>query len=142
MDQKPISGRCLCGAVQFKLIPPLRNVIVCHCRQCAQWTGHAVAATAVAPQNFELLKGHDDLSWYSSSGHADRGFCRVCGSSLFWRPADQSRISILAGCLEPPTGLRVSAHIFTGNKSDYYEIADSAPQFEAGAGAIAAPPEK
>lgn len=141
MEPKPLTGRCLCGAVEFQLTPPVRDVIVCHCRQCAQWTGYAVAATAVAIENFEVTRGAGDIGWYRSSGHADRGFCKVCGSSLFWRPADGTRMSVLAGSLEPPTGLHVGAHIFTANKSDYYQIGDGAPQYEAGGGAVAAVPK-
>jgi|CXWK01.1.fsa_nt_gi hypothetical protein len=142
MEPKPLTGRCLCGAVKFQLTPPVRDVIVCHCRQCAQWTGYAVAATAVAIENFEVTKGAGEIGWYRSSGHADRGFCKLCGSSLFWRPVDGARMSVLAGSLEPPTGLHVGAHIFTANKSDYYQIGDGAPQYEAGAGAVAAVPKR
>lgn len=137
---KELKGRCLCGAVCFELHPPLRDVIVCHCRQCAQWTGYAVAATAVAMENFTLTGGSDVLKWYASSDHADRGFCGTCGSSLFWRPSDGTRMSVLAGSLDPPTGLKVGAHIFTADKSDYYRISDEAQQFPTGAGASAAVP--
>ena len=141
MQQKAVLGRCLCGAVRFELSPPLREVIVCHCRQCARWTGYAVAATAVAPENFTLLSGAAELKWYSSSSHAERGFCAVCGSSLLWKPADGSRLSVLAGSLEPPTGLEIGAHIFVSAKSDYYAIEGDAPQFAEGAGSFALPPE-
>jgi hypothetical protein len=134
MVHKSLAGSCLCGAVRFELVPPIRDVVVCHCRQCAKWTGYAVAATAVAPENFRLLDGAAELRWYAASDHAERGFCSRCGSSLFWRPADGSRISVLAGTLEPPTGLVISAHIFLASKSDYYEVADGARRFEEGAG--------
>lgn len=141
MEQSAIRGQCLCGAVRFELSPPLRDVIVCHCRQCARWTGYAVAATAVAPANITFLSGTADLKWYASSDHAERGFCGTCGSSLFWKPGDGSRLSVLAGALEPPTGLAIGAHIFVADKSDYYEIAGEAPQFPEGAGSLALAPK-
>ena len=134
MQQKSLSGRCLCGAVRFRLLPPLRDVVVCHCRQCAQWTGSTVAATAVPLENFELVAGAADLTWYAASPGAERGFCGRCGSSLFWKPSDGSRISVLAGGLEPPTGLVVGAHVFVADKSDYYEICDDALRFQASGG--------
>lgn len=137
MPQTSLTGSCLCGAVRFELSPPIRDVIVCHCRQCAQWTGYAAAATAVATGNFKLVSGAKALKWYASSAHAERGFCGVCGSSLFWKPADGSRVCVLAGTLQPPTGIGVSAHIFVGSKSDYYDIADDALQYELGAGTLA-----
>jgi hypothetical protein len=115
-------------------MPPIRDVLVCHCRQCAQWTGYAVAATAVSAANFKLVSGADELKWYISSEHAERGFCGVCGSSLLWKPKDGSRMSVLAGALEAPTGLKVLAHIHVGSKSDYYDIPGDAAQYESGAG--------
>lgn len=136
MPQLPLSGSCLCGAVRFELLRPIRDVVVCHCRQCAKWTGYAVAAAAVVPENFKLLSGNGDLKWYAATSHAERGFCVHCGSSLFWRPSDGSRISVLAGALEPPTGLTISAHIFVSDKSDYYDLPDGAPQFGGGGGEL------
>jgi hypothetical protein len=50
-------------------------------------------------------------------------------------------MSVLAGALEPPTQLKIGAHIFVADKSDYYEIGDGAPQFEQGAGTLGAPPK-
>ncbi|MGO4685458.1 GFA family protein [Hyphomicrobium sp. 2TAF46] len=134
MAQKPLSGSCLCGAVRFELRPPIRDVMVCHCRQCAKWTGYALAAAAVSPGDFKLVSGENKLRWYSATSEAERGFCDVCGSSLFWRPRDGSRLSVLAGALDPPTGLVISAHIFVSSKSDYYNISDGILQLEAGGG--------
>jgi hypothetical protein len=134
MTQQPLTGQCLCGSVKFRLSPPLREVVVCHCRQCARWTGLAVAATAVEINNFELLGGADELAWFASSSEAARGFCKRCGSSLFWKPNDGSRISVLAGSLEPPTRLKIGMHVFVADKSDFYEICDGAPQSAASGG--------
>jgi hypothetical protein len=117
-------------------------VIVCHCRQCARWSGYAVAATAVPTDRFTLLSGVDSLKWHRSSDDAERGFCAECGSSLFWRPADGSRMSVLAGALDPPTGLKVGAHIFVESKSDYYDICDGANSFPRSAGELARAPDK
>ena len=101
-----------------------------------QVDGYAVAAAAVAPQNLKLISGEDDLRWYAATPAAERGFCARCGSSLFWKPADGSRLSVLAGTIDPPTGLTTRAHIFVSGKSDFYEIADDVPQFELGGGAM------
>jgi hypothetical protein len=96
----------------------------------------------VTSENFKLVRGEKSLKWYSASQHAERGFCSVCGSSLFWKPSDGSRISVLAGALDPPTHLKVSAHIFVADKSDYYDIKDEVPCFAGGAGEAAAAPSK
>jgi hypothetical protein len=70
------------------------------------------------------------LAWYKTSDVARRGFCRVCGSGLFWEPFDLDATGIIAGSLDGPTGLRTIGHIFVGEKCDFYEITDSLPQYQ------------
>lgn len=60
----------------------------------------------------------------SSDAGARRGFCCECGSSLFWEPPERETISISAGTLDGPTGLRVAGHWFVSQVGDYYEIPD------------------
>jgi hypothetical protein len=35
------------------------------------------------------------------------------------------------GCIDTPLNLKVSKHTFVGDKGDYYEITDDAPQSQA-----------
>lgn len=126
MQGAAISGSCLCGAVQFALTPPLRPVILCHCRQCRKTSGHFCAATSVPHDRFDLRKD-DGLVWFSSSPQAQRGFCGRCGSSLFWQPRGEARISIAAGALDGETGLGTSEQWFAQDKGDYYAIDPTIP---------------
>jgi hypothetical protein len=123
-------GGCLCGAVRYEVLAPLRAVVACHCSQCRRTSGHHVAATQVASADLRWV-ADAGLKWYRSSDHAERGFCTVCGGNLFWRPlpqGPQAHTSIMAGTLDAPTGLSIARHIYVADKSDYYQIADGAPQ--------------
>ncbi len=126
------TGRCLCGGVTYQVNGPLREVWACHCAQCRQTSGNFVAATNARRADLVFLSDAT-LTWFPSSGTAERGFCQRCGGNLFWRRTapDNQTISIMAGTLDPPTGLKLAAHIFTAGKSDYYDIADGAPQHAA-----------
>jgi hypothetical protein len=73
------------------------------------------------------LTSSGTLAWYRSSAAAERGFCRVCGSNLFWRPEGEGRTAITAGTLDGPTGIKLTEHIFVGDKGDYYSIDDDLP---------------
>lgn len=115
-----IHGACLCGAVRFRLTPPLRDVFLCHCDQCRKWSGHFWAATSVPLDRFHLDAG-GDVRWYAATSHARRGFCRRCGSSLFWQPTDEPRISVAAGALEKPTGLSLAEVWHRESAGDYYK---------------------
>ena len=70
------------------------------------------------------LHSSDSLKWYQSSPQARRGFCSICGASLFWVPEGGDHVAIAAGTLDKPTGLRTVAHIFVADAGDYYTIAD------------------
>jgi hypothetical protein len=121
------TGGCLCGSVRYRATGPLRNVLVCHCTQCRRQSGHIAAHTSVPLDRF-WLERDTALSWYRASPSAERGFCRVCGSNLFWKPAAEPRISITAGTLDGPTGLSIEEHIFCADRGDYYQIDDGKPQ--------------
>jgi hypothetical protein len=123
------TGGCLCGAVRFEINGNLRPVLICHCSQCRKISGHLWAATQVHRNQIDI-RDKGTLCWYQSSHRARRGFCNVCGSSLFWRRDGREEfLSIGAGCIDVPTGLVTQAHIFVDDASDYYEISPSETQW-------------
>ena len=124
-------GGCLCGAVRYRLKAPLRPIVACHCGQCRRWHGHFGAYTAVPKTALELTAAAG-LEWYRSSDVAARGFCRVCGSSLFWRSDRREHVSIAAGSLDDSSAVRLAEHIFVADKADYYDLTDGLRQREGG----------
>jgi hypothetical protein len=118
------TGRCLCGAVRFEVSGPLRDVVLCHCAECRRWAGHVWAATAAQRSDVSVVED-GALRWIDSpesDAHARRGFCGECGSGLFWEAPGRETISIAAGALDPPTGLRTLREIYTDSAGDYYEV--------------------
>jgi hypothetical protein len=124
------TGGCLCGGVRYSVDGALRDVIACHCSQCRRTSGHFLAATE-APKAALRLERADTLRWYRSSPSAERGFCSTCGGNLFWRADAGETVSITAGTLDTPTGLKLAEHIFVADKSDYYTLNDSLPKKQA-----------
>jgi hypothetical protein len=129
------TGRCLCGAVRYRTVGPMRGVVYCHCSQCRRQTGHIYAATNVDDDRIEI-DGSDHVTWYAASDFARRGFCRDCGSILFWKHNELDQISVMAGSFDQPTGLVAESHIFVADKGDYYEITDRMPQFARSTGSL------
>ena len=114
-------GHCLCGAVSFEVRGPLRDILLCHCEECRRWLGNVGSFSAARKDDLTFLEDRG-LRWIESpksDRDAERGFCGECGSSLFWRPAESERISIAAGTLDPPTGLRVAGHWHTHQADDW-----------------------
>ena len=74
----------------------------------------------------------ESLEWFASSEFASRGFCRRCGSSLFWLPTARDYVSIMAGTLDEASELEAAEHIYVGDKGDYYDLTDDLPKLPRG----------
>ena len=123
-----LKGTCLCRAVSFEVSGELAHPPdACHCSQCRKHSGHLFASANV-PREALTINGADSLTWFRSSAQVRRGFCSVCGSSLFWDPLEQDFVSIAMGAFDGPTGTRLAKHIFVRDKGDYYDLGDGLPQ--------------
>lgn len=122
------TGKCLCGNVSYVVRGPLREVVYCHCGQCRRQTGLYYAATNAADRDL-TVHGAENITWYQSSEKARRGFCKQCGSALFWKYEGLDHISIQAGSFDKPSQLVAGYHIFCEDKGDFYEITDDLPQY-------------
>lgn len=131
-----LAGHCLCGAVQYEYRDAPSSLTVCHCGMCRRWHGSLGAYANGAASNYRVT-GADQIRWYASSHDAERGFCRHCGSKLFWRSG--AAMDMAAGTLDQPTGLTTTAHIWVAHKGDYYAIDDGVPQFAESSSGGAAP---
>lgn len=126
---RKLSGSCLCGAVQFEIEQPCRDVVSCYCSECRKTSGNYVSATRVLKKQLSFLTDNG-LAWYKNE-LAQRGFCKHCGANLLWkREPPNDYISIMAGSLQADNGLKVIAHIYVADKSDFHQITDSAVQFQ------------
>lgn len=122
-------GSCLCGAVSFDVEGDLPGPDACHCTACRKQSGHFFASTDV-PRSAVTIRGQEKVSWYQSSDKARRGFCPICGSSLFWDPLRRDWIGIAMGAFDGPTQTHLHLHIFVADQGDYYELGDGVEQFE------------
>lgn len=134
--QERHTGACLCGVVSFRVDGPMREVVFCHCGQCRRQSGLYYASTNAAEADL-TVEGAQDITWYRSSETARRGFCRHCGSALFWKYDGSDHISIQAGSLDQPSRLTPGYHIFCADKGDFYGIDDGLPQYAKGKAGLA-----
>lgn len=67
----------------------------------------------------------------ASSPGIERGFCKRCGSTLFWDAVgNPESFSIALGTPDGDPGVRPSLHIFVGSNAPWHEIADDLPRHE------------
>ncbi len=125
-------GSCLCGAVEYEITGSLGPILFCHCSRCRKANGSAFAAVSpVAASNFRIVKGQECLHSYRTDAGVQRMFCGTCGSPIFaMRDNMPETVRVRIGTLDTPVDANISAHIFVGSKSEWYEIHDDLPQHE------------
>ncbi len=119
------TGKCLCGAVTFAAEGVEAHAHACHCDMCRAWSGGPLLAVSVGGVR---LSGENDLARYDSSEWGARGFCRRCGSSLFYhlKPADQYMICL--GAFDDQAGFDLAGEIFVDRKPPGYAFAGEHPR--------------
>lgn len=129
-----IKGGCYCGAVRYEIHGALLRFLNCHCPDCRKFSGSAFAAVLATEANgFQVVRGEDQLTPYSSSPGKQRLFCRTCGCHLFARAENRPGLVLVrAGTLDDDPPLRPEAHIWVSAKAPWYEITDRLPQFAEG----------
>lgn len=120
------SGGCLCGAVRFAVEAPTKWCAHCHCSLCRRAHGAAfVTWFGVESDRFCFLEGESDVGWYASTADAKRGFCRRCGSPLFFtseRWAGETHIALAH--MDGPIDREPVAHVFYDTHVPWIQLGD------------------
>jgi len=106
--------------VRYEIDGPLAPPSACHCGQCRRSHG-ALGLYTLAPSERYKIKGDRNLAWFESSPGIRRGFCRVCGSKLFWERIGSGQLDVTMGSIDPPSGLKIVKHIHLEDAGDYYD---------------------
>lgn len=123
-------GSCLCGAVKFEVSEELQPPVASHCTQCRKHTGHYEVSADISRASLTIF-GSDKVTWFHTSGkNVRRGFCSICGSSLFWDPIGKDWTAVSMGAFDTPTNTKLKMHVHVASKGDYYELNDGLPQFQ------------
>jgi hypothetical protein len=99
MDSESWSGGCQCGAVRYTVTERPSNPCICHCRMCQKQFGSVFGAFALVDLAlFHLTRG--EPGWFQSSDQAMRGFCRDCGTPLFYKYLSSPQLAVTIGSLD------------------------------------------
>ena len=115
---KMLHGSCLCGGVVFHAALPALGANHCYCTMCQQFHGAAAGSyLSVATNGYVVERGQDLIVDYASSAQGRRGFCKTCGSSLYWRStATPDSIDLSLGTIQPAWTGSVEREIYTDSK--------------------------
>ncbi len=115
-------GHCLCGGVTITARQAASDVGACHCKMCRRWGGGPfMEIDCGADVEFE---GEEKIAVFDSSQWAERGFCRNCGTHLFYRIKSSRQHMVPVGLFEDEAGLAFKGQVFIDEKPGYYAFAN------------------
>ncbi|MGP4845237.1 GFA family protein [Marinobacter sp. 1Y8] len=124
-NQECMEGQCLCGKVAVKANRQ-DSVEACHCGMCRQWSGGPYLAVHCGSD--VQFVGFDNVTVYSSSDWAERGFCKACGTHLFYKLKGADDYAIPAGLFQSGAEFSLASQIFIDRKPGYYSFANTTPE--------------
>lgn len=121
-----IKGQCLCKKIEVSVKNFDPEFGACHCSTCRKWSGGPLLCTDC---------GHDvnfsdpsQISIYPSSEWAERGFCKSCGTHLFYRLVASGQYLMPIGLFENSDDLKFDHQIFIDEKPAYYDFSNDTSQ--------------
>jgi len=129
-SDRPLAGKCLCGAVRYRVADEFVYAANCHCSNCRRATGSAFKPFAgIERGKLSITKGEENLMIFGDENGNDTR-CKVCGSFLYSVVRDGTFVHVAMGTLIDDPTIRPAKHIFVGSKAPWFTITDSLPQYE------------
>lgn len=118
----PAKGACLCGAVKVDVESMVPHVGACHCSVCRKWGGGPFLAVDCG--SAVIIEGEQNVTVYNSSDWAERGFCTLCGTHLFYRLKESQQHIMPAGLFSDVDQFDLDHQIFIDEKPGFYDFAN------------------
>jgi hypothetical protein len=127
---RTLTGKCLCGEVQYCVADEFLYALNCHCSNCRRTTGSAFKPFAgIERGKLRLLKGEESLLIFGGENAHDT-HCKSCGSLLYSVVREGMFVHVTLGTLVDVPSIRPTAHIFVGSKAPWFTITDDLPQHQ------------
>lgn len=121
-EKSSAEGTCLCGAVTVKTNSMSGKLGACHCGMCRKWGGGPYMEVTCGQDVH--IEGEDSVGIYSSSDWAERSFCKICGTHLFYRLKETGDHMVAAGLFGDTIAPAFDMQVFIDEKPDYYSFAN------------------
>ncbi len=112
------SGSCLCGTVSIEAKAMSTDVGACHCSMCQKWTGGPFMTVDCGSD--VTCSPAEGIGTFSSSEWAERGFCKNCGSHLFYRLKQNGQHFMPVGLFDVRDKLNFDHQVFIDEKPSHY----------------------
>ena len=121
-----IHGHCVCGAVEAVIGEYGNFVYSCHCDNCRRMnSGPVLSVDPGQRENVVFTRGEEKITVYHDE-EVERGFCSVCGSTLYWYKPEDNHICMNAELFDDIIASGAfGLELFYDSKPAYYAFAGS-----------------
>jgi hypothetical protein len=109
------TGRCLCGAVHYRISAEPIATRVCWCTDCQKYAANGTVNTIVPSAALAVtgeMRAYESLA--DSGNRMTRRFCPQCGTQLFSNSSGRPNFTVVrTGTLDDPSSVRPSGNIWT-----------------------------
>jgi len=122
---QPITGRCLCGAVEFRLSEAPLALRACWCRDCQYLSsGNASMNAIFRSAACEIIGKVGEYVTTADSGNImRRRFCPKCGTPLFSHASDRPDLMVVRiGALDDREVGGPAFYIWTGSAPSWGHV--------------------
>jgi len=111
------TGRCLCGAVNFKLSTEPLAIRVCWCRDCQHLAANGSVNLLIHTEGLTIsgtLSEHTKIA--DSGNEVTRQFRPICGTHLFARSSARPQFRVVrTGNLDEPSSVKPTMNIWAAS---------------------------
>jgi hypothetical protein len=111
------TGRCLCGAVHYRIAAEPVITRICWCRDCQRLAANGTV-NALVPTDALTVDGvTGEYAGTADSGNRlARRFCPQCGTHLFANSSARPQFTVVrVGTLDDPSSVRPAVNIWAGS---------------------------
>ncbi len=111
------AGRCLCGAVSFKLVTEPLATRICWCRDCQHLAANGSVNLLVPADGLSFSGVLSEYTKTADSGDkVTRQFCPKCGTHLFAKSSNRPEFRVVrAGNLDEPSSIQPNMNIWVAS---------------------------
>ncbi|MBM3617579.1 MAG: GFA family protein [Alphaproteobacteria bacterium] len=116
-----LHGKCLCGEVTVTAACDHAEFDACHCPTCRKWGGGPLLV--IDCKTDAVWSGERHIGVFESSEWAERGFCKHCGTHLFYRLKQGGFLALPLGLFDGVEHFTLQKEVFIDAKPEGYTFA-------------------
>jgi len=124
-----LTGRCLCGDIEYTVLGAPLQVVHCHCESCRRATSSPVTTFLIALRNDVRYRRGVPAVYVSSPG-VRRSFCARCGSPIAYESDGRpDQVDLYVCTLNDPALAAPTMHVHVEERVPWFEVLDDLPRY-------------